>query len=64
MEDAVPITPEAIEAMLDAVERPLPGLRTAEPSAAAAEALRDVHNLYAYHTGSRLRALRFAHAAG
>ena len=64
MEDAVPITPEAIEAMRDAVERPLPGLRTAEPSAAAEEALRDVHNLYAYHTGSRLRALRFAYAAG
>jgi DNA repair protein RecO (recombination protein O) len=64
MEDAVPITPEAIEAMRDAVERPLAGLRTAEPSAAAEEALRDVHNLYAYHTGSRLRALRFAYAAG
>jgi len=64
LEDAVPITPEAIEALRDAVERPLPGLRSAEPSGAVAEALRDVHNLYAYHTGSRLRAVRFAHAAG
>jgi DNA repair protein RecO (recombination protein O) len=64
LEDAVSITPEAITALRDAVERPLPGLRSAEPSAAVAEALRDVHNLYAYHTGSRLRAVRFAHAAG
>ena len=63
LEDAVPITPEAIEAMRVAVELPLPGLRSAEPSAAVEEALRDVHNLYSYHTGSRLRALRFAHAA-
>jgi len=63
-EDAVPITPEAVEAMRDAVERPLPALRSAEPSAAVEEALRDVHDLYAYHTGSRLRALRFARAAG
>jgi DNA repair protein RecO (recombination protein O) len=62
-DDAIPITPEAIEAMRAAVELPLPELRSAEPSAAVEEALRDIHNLYSYHTGTRLRALRFAHAA-
>ena len=59
----MPITPEAVAALRDAVARPLAELRAAEPSAAAAEALRDVHDLYGYHTGARLRALRFARAA-
>ena len=64
LDDAVPITPAAIAALREAVERPLAELRAAEPSAAVAEALRDVHDLYRYHTGARLRALRFARAAG
>jgi DNA repair protein RecO (recombination protein O) len=58
--DAVPITPEAVEALHAAVERPLADLRCEPPSEAVAEALRDVHALYSYHTGSRLRALRYA----
>ena len=58
--EAVPITPEAIEALADAVARPLAELREQPASPAAGEALRDVHQLYAYHTGSRLRALRIA----
>ena len=64
LEDAVPITPAAIEALRQALGRPLAELRTAAPTAAVAEALRDVHDLYSYHTGSRLRAVRFARAAG
>ena len=62
LEDAVPITPAAIEALRQALGRPLAELRTAAPTAAVAEALRDVHDLYGYHTGARLRALRFARA--
>ncbi len=58
--DAVPVTPEAIEALCEAVRRPLADLRREPASEAAAEALRDAHLLYAYHTGSRLRALRQA----
>ena len=58
--EAVPITPEAVEALADAVARPLAELREQAASPAAGEALRDVHRLYAYHTGSRLRALRIA----
>ena len=64
LEDAVPITPAAIAALREAVERPLAELREAEPTAAVAEALRDVHDLYRYHTGTRLRAVRFARVAG
>ena len=64
LEDAVPITPAAIAAMREAVVRPLAELREAEPTAAVAEALRDVHDLYRYHTGTRLRAVRFAGFAG
>ena len=60
LEGAAPITPEAIAAVREVAERPLPELRTAEPTAAAEEALRHLHDLYAYHTGTRLRALRFA----
>ena len=41
---------------------PLAELREQPASAAVGEALRDVHQLYAYHTGSRLRALRIAGA--
>jgi DNA repair protein RecO (recombination protein O) len=64
LQDDVPITPEAVAALRDALARPLAELRAEEPSAAAEEALRDVHNLYGYHTGARLRSLRFARAAG
>ncbi len=58
--EAVPITPQAIEALLAAVELPLAELRRQPASDAAGEALRDVHQLYAYHTGSHLRAVRIA----
>jgi len=61
--DGLPVTPEAVAAMADALERPLTELRLAEPSAAVGEAVRDVHELYAYHSGARLRALRFARAS-
>jgi DNA repair protein RecO (recombination protein O) len=60
--EAVPITPEAIVALGEAVYQPLAGLREQPASAAAGEALRHIHRLYAYHTGSRLRALRIAGA--
>jgi DNA repair protein RecO (recombination protein O) len=61
--DAVPISPDGVAALRAAVGRPLAELRSQPPSEAAAEALRDVHALYAYHTGSRLRALHFARNA-
>ncbi|HTX68925.1 MAG TPA: DNA repair protein RecO [Thermoleophilia bacterium] len=60
--EGVPVTPEAVEAMRDAISRPLADLRETPSSPAVGEALRDVHQLYAYHTGSRLRALRIAGA--
>ncbi len=63
LDDAAPITPEAVEALRGAAEQPLAELRHEPASAAAAEALRHMHALYAYHTGSRLRSLRFAQAA-
>jgi DNA repair protein RecO (recombination protein O) len=58
--DGVPITPEAVAALIDAVALPLAELRQAPPSAAVEEALRDLHQLFAYHAGTRLRALAFA----
>lgn len=58
--DGVPITPEAVAALRDAVALPLAELRTAAPAEAVEEALRDLHLLFAYHVGMRLRALRFA----
>lgn len=64
LDDAVPVTPEAVTALQDALERPLAELRVAPPSAAVGEALRDAHELYAYHTGGRLRALHFARVSG
>jgi DNA repair protein RecO (recombination protein O) len=60
--EGVPVTPEAVAAMREGMSRPLAELREQPGSAAAGEALRDVHQLYAYHTGSRLRALRIAGA--
>jgi DNA repair protein RecO (recombination protein O) len=60
LEDGVPITPEAIVALRDAVALPLAELRATLPSPAVEEALRDLHLLFAYHAGTRLRALRFA----
>jgi DNA repair protein RecO (recombination protein O) len=62
--EAVPITPEAIDALAEAIARPLAELREQPASAATGEALRDVHQLYAYHTGLRLRALRIAAGMG
>ena len=58
--DGVPITLEAIEDLRQSVERPLAELRQLPAAAHVEEALRHVHNLYSYHTGGRLRALRFA----
>jgi len=60
--EGLPVTPEAVTAMREGMSRPLAELREQPASAAAGEALRDVHQLYAYHTGSRLRALRVAGA--
>ncbi len=60
--EGVPVTPEAVAAMRDGISRPLADLRELPASPAAGEALRDVHRLYAYHTGSRLRALRIGGA--
>ena len=60
LDECVPITPEAVEALCVGVAEPLTVLRALPPSAAAEEALRDAHELYAYHSGSRLRSLRFA----
>ena len=59
-DEAVPITPEAIDALQEAIARPVAELREQPASTATGEALRDVHQLYAYHTGTRLRALRIA----
>jgi DNA repair protein RecO (recombination protein O) len=58
--DGVAITPEAVAALRDAVALPLAELRDRTPSPAAEEALRDLHLLFAYHAGTRLRALAFA----
>ena len=64
LDEAVPVTPDAVAVLQEAMERPLGELRTAEPSAAAAEALHHLHDLYRYHTGARLRALHFARSGG
>lgn len=61
--DAVPVTAAAVVLMREVLERPLSELATVEPQPAAAEGLRHLHNLYQYHTGTRLRALHFARAA-
>ena len=60
--DGVPVTPEAVSALTTALAQPLAALRELQPSAGVEEALRHVHNLYAYHTGQRLRSLHFASA--
>ena len=62
LEDGVPVTPEAVQRSAHGR-----GAAARRPARAAArrgreEALRHVHNLYAYHTGQRLRSLRFARA--
>jgi DNA repair protein RecO (recombination protein O) len=59
-DEGVPVTPEAVAAMRAGLSRPLAELRALPASSAAGEAIRDVHQLYAYHTGTRLRALRLA----
>jgi DNA repair protein RecO (recombination protein O) len=63
LDECLPITPEAVEALCVGVGQPLTVLRALPPSAAAEEALRDAHELYAYHSGFRLRSLRFARNA-
>jgi DNA repair protein RecO (recombination protein O) len=60
LDDCVPVTPEAVDALWSGWAEPLAALRAAPGSPAAAEALRHTHDLYAYHSGSRLRSLRFA----
>jgi DNA repair protein RecO (recombination protein O) len=62
IEDGVPTTPDAVEALRSSVSLPLAELRSAPSSIAVEEALRNIHNLYSYHTGGRLRSLRFARA--
>lgn len=59
LDEAVPITPEAVDALVRGLTEPLAVLRAAPPSPAVEEALRDVHSLYAYHSGSRLRSLHY-----
>lgn len=58
--DAAPLSPAALAALRAAVRRPLAELAAAPLSAAVAEGVRHAHALYSYHTGLRLRALRFA----
>ena len=63
LDGSVPVTPEAVAVIQDVVGRPLAELRCAAPSPAVEEALRHVHDLHRYHTGARLRALRFARSS-
>jgi DNA repair protein RecO (recombination protein O) len=58
--DAAPLSPAALAALRAAARRPPGELAAAPPSAAVAEGVRHAHGLYSYHTGLRLRALRFA----
>lgn len=58
--DAAPLSPAALAALRAAARRPLGELAAAPPSTAVAEGVRHAHGLYSYHTGLRLRALRFA----
>ncbi len=58
--DAAPLSPVTLAALRAAVRRPLADLGPETPSVAVAEGVRHVHDLYSYHTGLRLRALRFA----
>jgi DNA repair protein RecO (recombination protein O) len=58
--EGVPIAPDAIDILCDAVSVPLDELRARPPSPAVTEALRQLHALFMYHTGARLRSLRFA----
>lgn len=60
--EGVPVTPEAVDLLCRGVQQPLAELRVQPPARAAGEALRHMHNLYQYHTGGRLRSLRFARA--
>jgi DNA repair protein RecO (recombination protein O) len=62
LEDGVPVAPEVVAALGTAVAQPLAALRGLPPAPGSEEALRHVHNLYAYHTGQHLRSLRFARA--
>ncbi len=56
----LPITPDAIAALEDALTLSLGESRRRPPADAVEEALRDAHSLFAYHTGSRLRSVSFA----
>ncbi len=61
--DGAPITPAAVAALRASVELPLAELRGGAPSPAVEEALRHILRLYVFHTGGRLRAVRFAQQA-
>jgi DNA repair protein RecO (recombination protein O) len=58
--EGVPIAPDAVEVLCDAVAVPLDELRARPPSPAVGEALRHLHALFMYQTGARLRSLRCA----
>lgn len=57
--EGVPISTGAVDVLCDAVGEPLDALRVRPPTPAVTEALRHVHALFAHHTGTRLRSLRF-----
>jgi recombinational DNA repair protein (RecF pathway) len=58
--DAAPLSPPALTALRDAARQPLSELGGAASSPAVAEGVRHAQQLYSYHTGLRLRSLRFA----
>jgi DNA repair protein RecO (recombination protein O) len=58
--DAAPLSPAALAALRAAVTRPAAELAAAPSSAAVGEGVRHAQSLYCYHTGLRLRSLRFA----
>jgi DNA repair protein RecO (recombination protein O) len=58
--DAAPLSPAALAALRGASGLALADLAAAPPAPSVSEGVRHAHALYAYHTGLRLRALRFA----
>ena len=64
LDERVPITPEAIEALREALERPLAELARGARRRPSRGAARRPRPLRATTRAARLRALRFARAAG
>ena len=62
LHEGVPVTPEAVAALRQALGRPLAELRALSGNEGVEEAFRLLHALYAYHTGAQLRSMRFARA--